>query len=86
MQAFVLDQRLLESAVALDDVHEVVHDTPLAAHDQIEVAQPDVEVDHGDTLATLRQSTRDAGGSRGLADSPFTRSYDDNLCQCGNLL
>jgi hypothetical protein len=36
----------------LIDVDEVVHDATLAAHDQVEVAQADVEVDDGDLVAT----------------------------------
>jgi hypothetical protein len=81
-----LDQRLLEPAVALNDVHEVVHDTALAPHDQIEVAQSDVKVDHGDALAALRKSARDAGGRGGFPNAPFTRGHDDNFCQCEDLL
>ena len=86
VDSLVLDQRLLEHAVALNDVHEVVNDTPLAPHDQIEVAQSDVKVDHGDALATLRKSACNAGGCGGFTNSSFTRGHDDNFCQCGNLL
>ena len=43
----VLDQRLVQVGFALDHVDQVVHHAALAAHDQVEVAQADVEVDHG---------------------------------------
>jgi hypothetical protein len=41
----------LSVGLALDDVDEVVDHAPLATHDQVEVAQADVEIDDGDLLA-----------------------------------
>ncbi len=46
----------------VDHVDEVVHHAPLAAHDQIEIAQADVEVDHRDLLA----APGEADGERAL--------------------
>src|SRR5690606_10098940 len=64
--------------LALGDVDEVVHHPALAAHDQVEVAQADVEVDHHDLLAAARQAAREAGAAGGLADAALARcDYDD---------
>ena len=73
LQPLVLDERLLERALAIDDVDEVVHDPPLAAHDQVQVAQADVKIDDGDPLAAARKTTRDARGSRCLPHAPLAR-------------
>src|SRR3984957_19458492 len=86
IDALVLDQRLFEYAVALDDIHEIIYDTPLAPHDQIEVAQSDVEIDHRNTFAAARESARYAGGGSGLSNSSLTRSYNDSLGQFWILL
>src|SRR5258708_17802754 len=86
IDAFVLDQRLFEYAVALDDIDEIIYDTPLAPHDQIEVAQSDVEIDHRNTFAAARESARNAGGGSGLSNSSLTRSYNDSLGQFWILL
>ena len=55
VDALVADQRLGKLGVALHDVDQVEHHAPFRAHDQVEVAQPDVEIDHHDVLALLRQ-------------------------------
>src|SRR5690606_4325280 len=77
-EALVLDQRLPQRGLALGDVDEVVHHAALAAHDQVEVAQADVEVDHDDLLAAAREAAREAGAAGGLADAALARGdYDD---------
>jgi hypothetical protein len=73
---------LLERAIALDHVDEVIDDTSLASHDEIEIAQANIEIDDGDTLVAARESRGDAGGSGRLANAPFTRGDDDDLGQC----
>ena len=60
----VADQRLRQLGVALDDVDEVVDHAPLGAHDQVEVAQADVEVDDDDVLARSAPVPRPAPRSR----------------------
>jgi hypothetical protein len=52
----VLDERLVQVGLALDDVDQVVHHAALAAHDEVEVAQADVEVDHGGLVAAQGQA------------------------------
>ncbi|MCY1460528.1 hypothetical protein D9M71_780950 [compost metagenome] len=62
----------------MDDVDEVVHHAALAAHDQVKVAQANVEVDDGNFFAATGKPARDAGAGRGLANATFAGSdYDD---------
>ena len=61
LHALVADQRLGQFRFALDNVDEVVDDAPFRAHDEIEIAQADVEIDDDDLVAVLRQS----GAQRG---------------------
>ena len=82
VDAFVFDQRLFQRRFALDDVDEVVHHAALAAHDQVEVAQADVEVDDGDFLAALGQAAGNAGRSCRFADTALARGNNDDLSQC----
>ena len=53
LDALVPDQRLCELGVALRHIDEIEDDPPLRAHDQIEVAQADVEIDDADALSAL---------------------------------
>lgn len=48
----VLDEGLVQVGLALDHVDEVIHHAALAAHDEVQVAQADVEVDHCGLVAT----------------------------------
>lgn len=52
--ALIPNQRLIEIGLPIDDIGKVIDDAALAAHDQIEIAQPDVEIDHHRSMATLR--------------------------------
>ena len=81
--ALVLDQRLLQRGFAVDDVDEVVHHAPLATHDQVEVAQADVEVDDRDFLAGHGQAGGKRGAGRRLADAAFAGGDNDNLSSQG---
>jgi hypothetical protein len=80
--ALVLDQRLLERAFAVDDVDEVIDHTTLAAHDQVEVAQADIEIDDGNLFFASGQAHGQRRAGRGLADPAFSRCDDDDLSQC----
>ena len=79
----VLDQRLVEVGVAVDDVDEVEHDAALAAHHQVEVAQADVEIDDHGLVAAQRQAGGERGGGGRLADAALARCDDDHLRQTG---
>ena len=61
----------MQRRLFLDDVDKVVHNPALATHDQIEVAQADVEVDHGGFVAFQRQARCDAGAGRCFAHAAF---------------
>src|SRR3546814_15933916 len=71
----VLDQCLPQVGLAIDDVDEVEHHAPLAAHDQVEIAQADVEVDDDGLVAAppKARGKRRAGGR--LADPPLASSH-----------
>jgi hypothetical protein len=73
------DQRLIQVGLAVDDVDEVVDHAPLAAHDQVEVAQPDVEVDDNRFVTAHRDPSRDACTRGGFAHPTFARRDDDYL-------
>src|SRR5690606_40157055 len=84
LEALVADQRLLERGLALDHVDEVVDHPALAAHDQVEVAQADVEVDDSDLLAGAGEAAGEGRAGGGLADAALAgRDYDD-FSQCGS--
>jgi hypothetical protein len=63
---------VIEGAFTLDDVDEVIDDTPLATHDEVEVAQPDVEVDYGNFLAAACEPAGKAGGGGRFAHASLT--------------
>jgi hypothetical protein len=69
----------------VDDVDEVVHHAALAAHDQVEVAQADVEVDDRDLLAAAGDAGGDAGAAGGLAHAALARGDYDDFRQVGFL-
>ena len=79
VEALVADQRLGELGVALHDVDEVVDDAALGPHDEVEVAQADVEIDHHDVLPALRERRAERGRRRGLADPALARCHHQNL-------
>ena len=51
----VADQRLGQLGVALDDIDQIEDDPALGPHDQVEIAQADIEIDDHDILPGLRQ-------------------------------
>ena len=79
VDTLVFDQRLREFDLFVDDVDQVVHDAALATHDEVEVAQADIEVDHGRLVAAQREARRETGTGRGLAHAPFAGGHDDDL-------
>ncbi len=56
LDALVLDQGLLERGLLSNDVDEVEHNPPLDAHDEVKIAQADIEVDDDGFVAGLRQA------------------------------
>jgi hypothetical protein len=55
IDALVADQRLREFGVALHDIDEVEDHTALRPHDEVQIAEADIEIDHDDILAGLRE-------------------------------
>ena len=75
----VLDEGLVERGFAVDHVHEVVHHAAFAAHDEVEVAQADVEVDHAGLVAAKREARGEARARGRLADAALAGGDDDDL-------
>src|SRR5581483_2046427 len=80
LHPLVLDQRLVEIGLAVDDIDEVVHHPALATQDEVEVAQTDVEVDHGGLVAGQRQAGRNGGAGGRLAHTSLARGDHDYSC------
>jgi len=55
VEAFVADQRLGQLGDALDHIDEVEYHAPFGAHDEIEVAQSDIEIHDDDVVSQPRQ-------------------------------
>ena len=80
---FILDQGLGQRGFAMQDIDQIVDDAAFASHDQIEVAQADVEIDDGGFMAAQREAGGKAGAGSGFADAPFTGGHDDDSCHGG---
>ena len=65
--------------MTLDHVDEIINHPALGPEDQVQVSQPDVEIDHDDVLPTLRQGGPDRGRRRRLADAALARCHHDHL-------
>ena len=68
------------SGLALDDVDEVVHHAALTPHDEIEVAQADIKVDHGGLVAAQGEAGGKGGAGGGLAHATLAGGHDDDFC------
>ena len=79
LDALVADQRLRQLGLALDDVDQVVDDPAFRPHDEVEIAQADIEIDHDDLVAALRQRCPKCGSRRGLADAALAGCNHDYL-------
>ncbi len=77
--ALVFDQGLFESRFAVDDVDEVVHHAALAVHDQVQVAQTNIKINHSRLVATHGQTAADGGAAGGFAHTAFTGRYNDDF-------
>src|SRR5260370_24450336 len=75
--ALIPDQCLVELSGAVEYIDEIEHNAALAPHDQVEVAQPDIEVDNDSPLAAQSQPGGDRGCGSGLADASLARSEHD---------
>jgi hypothetical protein len=81
LHALVANQRLIQVGLVVNDIDEVVHDPALAAHDQIQVAQADIKIDHHGSIAALGQAGGETGAGRGFAHASLAGGHDDNGCQ-----
>ncbi|MNW15154.1 hypothetical protein D3C71_2135810 [compost metagenome] len=65
----------------MDDVDEVIHHATLAAHDQVEVTQTNVEVDDHGLVPAQGKAGADGGAGSRFAYATLAGSYNDNLRQ-----
>src|SRR5258705_7094146 len=79
LEPLVANEGLRELGDALDDIHDIEHDAAFRSHHQIEVAQPDIEIDHRDLLTSLCKGGAERGSRRRLAYAAFTRGDDNDL-------
>src|SRR3569833_228824 len=80
-ESLVLDHRLLERAFALDVVDEVIHHAALAPHDEVEIAQSDVEIDDRDFLPAACEPAGKTSRGRRLPDASLARCDNDDFGQ-----
>ena len=81
LQALVLDQRLVQRGVAVDDVDEVVDYPALAAHDEIQVTQADIEVDDDGFVPSQGESGAQCGAGSGFTHASLAGSNNEDLGQ-----
>lgn len=77
LEPLVLDERLLQAAAPLCNVHEIVDDPVLKPHDDVQIAQADIGIDHGHFFAQQSKGSAQIGRCRRLADPAFARCDDD---------
>ena len=70
--ALILDQRLLDTAVALHHIHQIVDDPVFQPHDHIQIPEADVRVDQHDPLAHGRKTRTDVRGCGRLSHAAFS--------------
>ena len=78
-QALVADERLRELRVALHNVDEIEYDPPLGTHDEVEVAQADIEIDHHHLVAGAGQCCAECRRRGGFAHPALARCHDQNF-------
>src|SRR5574343_1289172 len=76
----VLDQRLVQRGFAVDHVDQVVYHAAFAAHDQVEVTQANVEVDHRSLVAAQGEAGCETGPGGGLAYAAFAGGNNNDFC------
>ena len=76
----VLDEGLVQVGFALNHVDQVIHHAAFAAHDEVEVAQADVEVDDGGFVAAQGQAGCKAGAGGGFAHAAFAGGDHNDFC------
>ena len=70
-QPLVANERLRQLGHAVDDVDQIEDHAPLGAQHQVEVAQPDIEIDDDDFRAVMGESGAQRSRRRRLADAAF---------------
>ena len=80
LAVLVLDEGLVQVGLAVEDVDEVIHHAAFAAHDEVEVAQADIEVDDRGLEAAQGEPGSEACTGGGFAHTALAGRYDDDAC------
>ena len=75
----ILDQRLLETAVSLDDIHHIVDDPVFQPQNHIQIPKTDVCIDDHGPLFHTGQAHSDICCSGGLSHAAFSRCYHNDF-------
>ena len=70
--SLVLDQCLLQTAVSINDIHKIIHDTVLKSQDHIQVPKTDICIDNNCPLVQHCQTCANIGSCRCLAYATLT--------------
>jgi len=79
----ILDQGLVQRGFAVDHIDQVVDHTALAAHDQVQITQADVEVDNRGLVAAQCQAGCKTGAGGGLAHTALAGGNNNDFCHDG---
>jgi len=72
LEALVADERLRELCDAVHHVDKVEYNASFRPHDEVEIAQADVEIDNYDFFPALREGCTERGGGSGFSNAAFT--------------
>src|SRR5690606_41809583 len=81
VQPLILDPGLIQGGVGIDYGAGGVHAATLATHDQIEIAQADVEVDDDGFMPAQGESGTEGSAGSGFANDSLAGSNNEDLGQ-----
>ena len=70
--SLITNQCLLDAAVTFYHIHQIIYDTVLQSHDNIEIAQSDIRIDEADFTARLGKTCSDICRCSGLTYTAFS--------------
>ena len=76
----VFDQCLVQVGFTLNHIDEVIHHTALTAHDQVQIAQTHIKINHNGFKAPKGQACSKTGAGGGFTHTPLTGSHNNYFC------
>ena len=77
---FVFDERLVQIGFTGDHVNQVIHHAAFATHDQVQVAQAHIKVDHRGFVSAQGQAGCKTRAGRCFTNTAFTGSDHNYFC------